>query len=204
MPTETVREAVGLFRDEAALRDAADELMISGFDRSALSVLAGSGAIERTLGDGEAPSGRLADEPEVPRLGYVGSDSRTEAKGAVTGGMAYLGAVVAVGAVAASGGTIGAAFLAAATAGGAGGLVGAALARFIDRHHAHYLHAHLDHGGLLLWVHVEDDEQERRAMRILGASGASEVHVHELPRPMASMVHAGASYDLSFMKRLGM
>ncbi len=41
MANEMVREAVGVFHDERSLQGAADELMISGFDRSYLSILAG-------------------------------------------------------------------------------------------------------------------------------------------------------------------
>ena len=37
MAREIRREAVGVFHDEAALQDAVDELLIAGFDRSALT-----------------------------------------------------------------------------------------------------------------------------------------------------------------------
>jgi hypothetical protein len=57
----------------------------------------------------------------------------------------YIGAVVAGGAMVASGGTLAGAFLAAAMA---GGLAGSALAKLIDYHHADYLQAQLDKGGI--------------------------------------------------------
>lgn len=49
MDTGPVREAVAVFHDEASLR-AADELLMSGFDRSYLSLLGGHRAVERKLG----------------------------------------------------------------------------------------------------------------------------------------------------------
>ena len=39
----------------------------------------------------------------------------------------------------------------------------------------------LDHGGLLLWVHVRDAAHEQRAVDILTGNGAEDVHVHDLP-----------------------
>jgi hypothetical protein len=64
--------------------------------------------------------------------------------------------------------------------GGAGGLVGAALARLIDRHHAERLQEQIDRDGLLLWVHIRDADHEVRAKEILAQYGASDVHVHDL------------------------
>ena len=77
----------------------------------------------------------------------------------------YVGAIAAVGAVVASGGTIAAAITAAALAGGAGGLIGSILAKWVGEHQAHYLQTQMDHGGLLLWVRTWQAEDERRRGR---------------------------------------
>src|SRR5262245_20434286 len=45
-----IREAVGVFHDERSLQAAVDALLIAGFDRSHLSLLAGQGSIEAKLG----------------------------------------------------------------------------------------------------------------------------------------------------------
>src|SRR5690606_35525505 len=50
MAKATVRDAVGVFHDEKALQAAVDELLIAGFDRSKLSLLADQDAVERKLG----------------------------------------------------------------------------------------------------------------------------------------------------------
>jgi hypothetical protein len=203
MAEQTVREAVGVFHDEASLQAAADELLIAGFDRSHLSLLAGDKTVEKELGHKYAKVAEIEDDPAVPYLAYIGSDSRTEAKGAVIGGLAYVGALGTVGLIVASGGTVAAALVGAAVAGGAGGLVGATLSSFIDSHHAHYLQEQLDRGGLLLWVRTPDALHEHRALDILRRHSAEDVHVHDLP-DLAFEMKGGVSHDTSFMNRLRM
>jgi hypothetical protein len=111
MAEETVREAVGVFHDEKSLQSAVDELLIADFDRSYLSLLAGNKAVEEKLGHVYETVSELEDDSRAAYQAYVGSDSRTEAKGAIMSGLAYVGAIGAVGAIVASGGTIAAAIL---------------------------------------------------------------------------------------------
>jgi len=203
MTYETVREAVGVFHEAASLQAAADELMIAGFDRAELSLLAGHEAIEEKLGHMYEKATEIEDDAEAPVMAYIGPDSRTEAKSALVGGLAYVGAVAAAGAIVASGGTVAAAILTAAAAGGTGGLVGAVLARLVDRNHARYLQVQLDRGGLLLWVRTRDKEHEQRACAIMRRHAGDDVHVHDLPKTQYSFA-GGVSHDMSFMERLGM
>ena len=203
MAKNRVRECVGVFHDEASLRNAVDELMIAGFDRSSLSLLASTHAVEEKLGHKYDKVTELEDDLDVPRTAYVSTDSRTEGKGAMIGGLGYVGAIGAAGAIVATGGTIAFAILGAAVAGGVGGLIGASLGRFMDQHHARHLQEQLDHGGLLLWISTHGTEQEERAAAILERCGAEHVHGHDLPVPTTEMA-GGVSYDTSFMKRLGL
>lgn len=200
---EKVREAVAVFHDEESLRAAVDELLISGFDRSLLSLLASHKAVEEKLGAKSDRIREIEDEPEVPIEAYSGPDSRAEAKGLVVGGLAYVGAVGAVGAIVASGGTIAAALMTAGAAGGAGGLIGAALSKFIDDHHAHYMQEQLDRGGLLLWVRTPDADHEARAVEILKRHSADDVHVHDLPDVKYDL-KGGVSHEMSFLNLLGL
>jgi hypothetical protein len=94
----------------------------------------------------------------------------------------YVGAAAAAGAIVVSGGTLAAGITAAVLAGGAGGLIGSILARWVGDHHAHYLQEQMDRGGLLLWVRTWDAEDERRAVEILRKHSGGDVHVHALPR----------------------
>jgi hypothetical protein len=203
MPDMSIREAVGVFHDDRSLQSAVDALLIAGFDQSHLSLLAGQQAVETKLGHRFEKVAELEDDPTVPTQAFIDVDSRTEAKGALVGGLFYVGAVASVGIVVASGGTVAAALIAGAVAGGAGGLVGAAFARFLEHRHAHRLQQQLDHGGLLLWVRTPTAGDERRAIEILRAHGADDVHVHDLPEQHYAR-RGGVSYEMSFMKRLGM
>ena len=203
MVDTAIREAVGVFHDEKSLQAAVDALLIVGFDRSYLSLLAGQHSIEAKLGHRFEKVSELEDDPEVPTQAYIGTDSRTEGKGVLVGVLFYVGACAAAGAVVASGGTAAAALIAGAVAGGGGGLIGAAFARFLEQRHAHRLQEQLDRGGLVLWVRTPDEEAERRAIAALRANGADDVHMHDLPKPHYAQV-GGVSRDMSFMTNLGM
>jgi hypothetical protein len=197
------REAVGLFHDETTLQEAADELLINGFNHADLSLLAGHRAVEARLGGLYERVADLEDKPDVAFQAFVDSDSRTEGKGVLVGGLFYIGAVAAAGMVVASGGTVAALILGVAAGGGAGGLIGAMLAGFLGKHHAHALQEHLDKGGLLLWVHTPDEAHERRALEILQRCGAEDAHVHSLPKPDYAAT-GGVSRNLSFIRKMGL
>ena len=175
-----IREAVGVFHDEARFLAAMDELHSSGFDRAEISLLAAEGSVREKLGHGYRRIAELEDDPRVPRAAYVSTESIGDAQGGVVGLLMYVGATAAAGAILASGGTLAGAVIAAAMAGGAGGMAGAALARLIGAHHAQHLQDQLDAGGLVLWVHLRDAEHGTRAREILGRHGATDIHEHDL------------------------
>lgn len=178
---EALREAVGVFDDGETFDAAIDELLSAGFDRADLSLLAGEHAVEEKLGHIYEKVEELEDDTKIPRAAYVSRESLGDAEGALIGGLAYVGAVLAAGAAVVSGGTFAGAVAAAGLSGGAGGLIGSALAKMIDHRHADHLQAQLDRGGLLLWVHTRDPEHERRATEILAKHSAHDVHVHARP-----------------------
>ncbi len=198
-----VREAVGVFHDGRTFQEAIDDLLNSSFDYSELSLLAGEHTIMEKLGHEIERVKDAEDDPSVPRAAYIETESVGDGEGALIGGLFYVGAVAAAGAVVATGGTLAPAIAAAVAAGGAGGLIGSFLARWLDRHHAHYLQEQLDHGGLLLWVRTQTPEDERRACEILKRHSGEDVHVHDLPEVKYDF-KGGVSYDMSFMKLLGL
>ena len=75
MAEHTVREAVGVFQDAASLQCAADELLLNGFDRSFLSLMATGAAVERELGPRYCRVEEMADDPSAPHVAFVGVDS---------------------------------------------------------------------------------------------------------------------------------
>jgi len=178
-----VREAVGVFDNPETLQEAIDDLMSHGFDRAELSLLAGEETIDEKLGNKYQKIAGFEDDPIVPRCCYVSTESIGDAEGGLIGGLMYVGATAAAGAVVATGGTLALVLAAAALAGGVGGLLGSMLAKWVGDEHAHYLQEQLDRGGLLLWVRTFKTEDEKRASEILSKHSGRDVHVHTLPVP---------------------
>jgi len=177
----SVREAVAVFDDAETLQAAIDALLSSGFDRADLSLLASEPVVAEKLGHKYEKVSELEDEAAAPRSAYISTESIGDAQGGLIGGLMYIGAVAAAGAIVASGGTIASAFAAAALAGGAGGMFGSTLAKWVGDRHADTLQAQIDHGGLLLWVRTWTAEREERAREILSSHSAHDVHIHDLP-----------------------
>ncbi len=185
MPTTTtLREAVGLFHDATALRSAADQLMLNGFDRADLSILASEHAVRNKL-HAVYGSATLEDDPQVPTVAYFSGDSLTELKAALIGIPLFFGAISASGALIANHASTASALMAAIVAGALSGCVGAVAAWWLTRHHDTYLDSQLRQGGLLLWVRTVDAAHEQRACNILVEAAAEHVHVHDIPRIVA-------------------
>jgi len=181
MALASMREAVGVFGDQKSLRAAADELMISGFDRADLSILSRQKKVELRLGHSYERVSELEDDPNVATRAYIGSDSLIEAKAVIVMIPCFIGAVGAAGAVTASGGTTFETLLWAGIAGIGGALVGSIFAGIVASRQNAYVDEQLDHGGIVLWVRTIDAEHEKRACEILERSDASDVHVHDHP-----------------------
>lgn len=179
-PTVAVREAVGVFHEWSTLQAAVDDLMAHGFDRSEISLLAGEKTVIEKLGHVYEKVTDLEDNANAPRVAFMGRDSLTEAKAFTVTGLGYLGAVAAIGAIVASGGSMALLIGGAAAVGGGGLLLGKWLAKAIGRDRAASIEAQINKGGLLLWVRTKDAEHERRATDILTKHGADDVHVHDI------------------------
>jgi hypothetical protein len=177
---EARHEAVGIFHRAEDFQNAIDELLSSGFDRAELSLLASESAVAEKLGHHYRRTAGLADDPDVPRTAYVSTEAIGDAEGALIGGLVYVGATLAAGAVLVSGGTLAVALAAIVAAGGAGGVIGSVLAHRVGDHHGRYLQRQIERGGLLLWVHTRDLDHEERAVAILRAHCGDDVHIHAL------------------------
>lgn len=178
---ETIREAVGVLDDAGALERTIDELEENGFDRTAVSLLASDSTVREKLGRHYRDVRQLEDAPDAPREVYVAAEEIGNAKGALIGGLTYVGALAAAGGIVASGGALATALLAGVAAGGTGAAIGSVLAGLVGQQHAEHFDRQLERGGILLWVRTPDKDSEKRAMDILTRAGARDVHVHELP-----------------------
>lgn len=178
--TVTVREVVAVFNRAEEYESALEELQSAGFDHAEISLLATDATVEEKLSHRYSRVEQMEDQSDVPRSAFVSTPDIGDAQGAAIGGLAYIGATVAAGAVVASGGTLAVAIASAAASGGAAGLVGSLIAKWIGDRHAKTIEEQLEGGGLLAWVHVRDAEHEQRAIEILSRYSTHDVHVHEI------------------------
>ncbi|WP_041786408.1 hypothetical protein [Rhodospirillum centenum] len=177
-----MREAVGVFDSIDALQAAVDDLAMAGFAQHELSLMAADETIRDRLGSVYSREEMAKQDPDAPRQAYVAPEEVGNAQGIAIGGPAYVGAILAAGAVVATGGTALAAAAAAALGGGAGGGLGTVLAGWIGAQREQTLRQHLDKGGLLLWVNLRDAERERLARDILPRHASQPVEIHEIPQ----------------------
>jgi hypothetical protein len=176
-----VREVAGVFRAREPLEAAVEALLLAGFDRADIDLMAGIDAVRQRLGTVYVPAEDLADVPDAPRQAFVAREDMTGMLAGAAGILSFIGATAATFGVVASGGALAAAVAAAAaggvaTAGGAGALI----ARFLGREPAQELRTQMATGGLVLWVRVRSPEREDKAQRILKDHGAEAVRVHEI------------------------
>ncbi|SDL28135.1 hypothetical protein [Aliiruegeria lutimaris] len=178
----SVREVVAVFHDAEKLEAAAEDLVQAGFPQSRLNVIGDQDSIAKRLGHHFEPVEVMEDDPRVPQRAFAFKSDRFTAETAVFGLPLYIGAMGGALMVVASGGALATVLLAAAAGGAVGGGLGSVLARAIGKTHADQLEAHLRGGGILFWVAVGDDEEERLAIEILKRAGGDDVHAHEIER----------------------
>lgn len=175
-----VREAVGVFMNTDALDHAVQDLLTAGFEIPDITLLARDETVEQKLGRRLSDTRSAADDPNVPRRSWASPEARMEGRGAVAGMLGYVGAVVTGAVTFATGGTALAAIALGVLAGGASAAAGSRLASAMDREMADSLHKQIEHGGILVWVKVRDDDDAEKAKRLLRQHGAEDVHVHRI------------------------
>ncbi len=80
------RQAIGVFQDEPSLGAAVDDLLMSEFDRSEISV-----PVAREFDSAADHAAVWAYEPEAPSTAYIGNDARDPSEGSHCGGPWLLG-----------------------------------------------------------------------------------------------------------------
>jgi hypothetical protein len=180
-----VREVVAAFDSAEALQAAVDALSLEGFERRALSVMADDRTIRDRLGWVPRRIEEAEGHPDVPRNAPAEPEELGDAQGVAIAVPAYLGAVIATGAVAATGGTILAAAAAAVMAGAGGGVAGSFLSAWLGGKHREPLRQHLGKGGILLWVNVAGEGDEAKAIKALSGHSILPPAVQEIPAASA-------------------
>ena len=175
------REVTGVFRSRKALIDAADDLLVAGFDRADIDVSAPFDELQRRLNYQSIPPADLADIPTAARQPLIdqGDVLTTDAVvGSLAGcigavAMAYFliirgMAPLSVGIVSVLTGLV------------VGGVAVLVVRRQLQRERVRGLEKLAEAHGLLIWVRVQSPEKEAEAQEILARHGAEAVHVHEI------------------------
>jgi hypothetical protein len=175
-----VREVAGVFCERGQLDTAVDALLLAGFDRADVDLMAGADTVSERLGSVYVPAEELVDIPGVPRRAFIGRDDVNSAVTGVAALLAYVGAIAAAFGIVASGGAVASALVAGAAGAATTGGIGVMLAHLLGRKAAGELETQLAAGGLVLWVRVHSPEREQKAQSILHEHGAAAVRVHEI------------------------
>lgn len=173
-----VPEAVGVFDSFEDLQIAIYDLRMSGFSRADISLLGDKEAMKEKLGSAYWQAKDLEDNPDAPRAAFVSEEAMGELEGAIAGGFFFLGSYIAMAAMLTPAATLAASIAAIAIGGGPAGILGALLARRVDRHHKDYYADQIAQGGILLWVRTPDADKEAFAVKILNGHSGRDVHVH--------------------------
>jgi hypothetical protein len=171
-----VPEAVGVFDSVETLQAAFYALREVGFHHSNMSLLGDDKALKEKLGDAFWHTKDLEDDPHAPRANFVSEEAMGELEGAIVGGVFLIPSYIAMAAAAAAGTATAAAI---AIVGIPAAIIGTLLARRAGKHHKDYYARQIEHGGILLWVRVEDKEKERKVVEILKVHSGKDVHVHD-------------------------
>jgi hypothetical protein len=175
LETVKVHEVAGVFRSREDLDGAVDDLLLAGFDRADIDLMASRDAVREKLGKIYIATEELPDIRSVPRQAYVARHEATGALVLVAGVLTTVGVTAAALSIVASGGA-----LALALAASAIGSTGVLIARHLGRERAKELETQMTAGGLVLWVRTRSAERDAKAQQILRNHGAEAVRVHEI------------------------
>jgi hypothetical protein len=178
-----LREAVGIFNSPQDVEHVVRDLMTVGFDRADISILATEETVRDKLGRYYQDTHAAADDPRAPRQSWAEPESRAVGQTALTGVLGYIGAVTAGGVAFATGGAAALVIAAGVIGGGVSGGIGFGLGRLIDDEVADSLETQLEHGGIVVWVKVEDEDEASTAGAVLTRHAAQDVHVHDIHLP---------------------
>src|SRR2546423_7662961 len=102
-----VREVAGVFRSHEALETAVDDLLLAGFERADIDVVAGPDELRERLGAPFLAAEELADIPEAPRHPVIKRDDTAAATVVAVSTLASAGALLSALVIVLSGGTFG-------------------------------------------------------------------------------------------------
>ena len=123
----------------------------------------------------------LADDPHTARTAFYAEENISIAKGAVIGGLMYIGVIMVTGLIIMGEGSVFSKIVMVALVAVSTTIIGVLLINMISNHREKHLKRQLKKGGLLLWVHLKDKSQKDMAIKVLQNNNARNAHLHRLP-----------------------
>ena len=178
-----VREVAGVFHSSAVLDAAVGSLLLAGFDRADIDVIASPDKVRERLGPVEVHPEELPDIPQLPRQPMFERDDIANSKVVWTSTTASFAAVMAAFVVLYNGGSVTRTIIAALLAGAiCGGVTALVVTWLLEGDDVKAFEPLMEARGLVLWVRVHSPEQEDKAQEILLSHGGKAVRVHEIER----------------------
>jgi hypothetical protein len=176
-----VREVTGVFHSHAALENAVEVLLLSGFDRADIDRVADPEVVRQRVGDIYVAAEELADIGRTARRPFF---TRDDISAAVAVGGSLFGCAVALAAaffVLVSGGAPLTTGIVASFAGVlACGVAAVTIVHILRQERRLGLESLMATRGLILWIRVHSPQREELAQQILQEHGARAVRVHEI------------------------
>jgi hypothetical protein len=175
------REVAGVFGSRGELDAAIDALLLAGFDRADIDIIADLDEVQKAIGPVYVASEELADISRVPRRPVTAPEDVGGPVAVVAGVVATAAAGATAFVVVRSGGeTMTAAAVAILSAALAGSIGGVLTYRRFGLDKSKSLEGHMAARGLILWVRVRSPDREDTAQKILRLHGGRAVRVHEI------------------------
>ncbi len=154
-------EVVGWFQDRPTFKAAVQDLLAQGFERADLSVL---------------DTHESLSAAESPREAFL------ETMSGLVREVHYIGPIAAAGFIAVATGPVGALISGALGAGLTGYAIADVLREVRATPHTEAFARAAENGAILLWARAEDPATQEKAIAILQAHGAVDIHTHERPK----------------------
>jgi hypothetical protein len=175
----TVREVTGALPSHAMADATVDDLLLSGFDRADIDILAVGEPLRKQIGDDPGAALEIANVPDPPGQPFTAPEDVAGIYATLIGVVGGLCALMgALGAIAAGWRTV-PTFIAALVAGAIGCATAAMIAWWLGWRWPEPS-SPAEGDPTVLWVHVSTPESEQKALRILESHGATGVRVHEV------------------------
>ena len=163
MSVPPATQIVGVFHNRESVESAIEMLQSHGIERGQLAVLGTADSVRKQLGLPLAENVGASAEPQAP----VDQSEKQNMTPLLAGLPAYVGAVLAAGVTAASGGALAGVAVAALLGGAGGGVLGTGAASLFRGEVERSYEDQLAQGGILLLVHPRTDEDVATAKAIL-------------------------------------